>query len=243
MCGRYADFRSAQALADAFGIDPEHIEDDVRLQPARWNVAPTTEVRIVVERAQGPEEGAGAVRSLRLARWGLVPGWAKDPGIGVKMINARSETLAEKPAFRKALAARRCLVPADGYYEWLAQGPGPKQPFWIHPADGGGVAFAGLYEFWRDRSGAEPGPWLVSTTIVTASAEDSPPELRRIHDRRPVALPAEAWAEWLDPALSDPVAALAVLAKPPPPLVPTPVGRAVSNVRNDGPELIEPLAG
>lgn len=241
MCGRYADFRSAQALADAFGIDPEHLEDDVRLQPARWNVAPTTAVRIVVERAPGPEERP--VRSLRLARWGLVPGWAKDPGIGATMINARSETLADKPAFRKALAARRCLVPADGYYEWLAQGPGPKQPYWIHPADGGGVAFAGLYEFWRDRSGPEPGPWLVSTTIITASSADSPPELREIHDRRPVALPAEAWDDWLDPGSTDPARALAVLAAPPPPLVPTPVGRAVSNVRNDGPELIEPVAG
>lgn len=237
MCGRYADFRSAQALADAFGIDPEHIEDDVRLQPARWNVAPTTNVRIVVERAADD----GPTRSLRLARWGLVPGWAKDPGIGVTMINARSETLAEKPAFRKALTARRCLVPADGYYEWLAQGTGPKQPYWIHPAGGGGVAFAGLYEFWRDHSGAEPGPWLVSTTIITASSADSPPGLREIHDRRPVALPAEAWDDWLDPGLTDAAGALAVLAAPPPPLVPTPVSRAVSNVRNDGPELIEPL--
>lgn len=236
MCGRYADFRSAQALADAFGIDPEHIEDDVRLQPARWNVAPTTPVRMVVERP----EGAEPVRSLRLARWGLVPGWAKDPSIGNRMINARSETLAEKPAFRKALSARRALIPADGYYEWQAATSGPKQPFWIHPEGDGGIAFAGLYEFWRDRSAAEPGEWLVTCTIITTDAESGPAALRPIHDRRPVILPSAAWDAWLDPGLTDAAEAAAILATTPPPLVATAIGRGVGDVRNDGPGLLEP---
>ena len=188
MCGRYASFREAQDLADAFAVSPDGIAEDARLLPPSWNVAPTDPVRVVVEREPhvpseeraaggGATEAAGSPeRSLRLARWGLVPGWAKDPSVGSRMINARVESLAEKPAFRRALVSRRCVVPAEGYFEWKkpdgsAPPRTPKQPFWIHAEDGSPLAFAGLYEFWRDPARADDDPlrWLVSMTIVTAA--------------------------------------------------------------------------
>src|SRR5918998_6934694 len=151
MCGRYASFRDAQDIADDFAV--AEIADDARLLPPSWNVAPTDPVRIVVERAA--KDTGEIVRSLRLARWGLVPSWAKDPGVGARMINARAESLLEKSSFAKPLAVRRCLLPADGYYEWRklplpegapARAKVPKQPYWIHPADGGLAVLAGLYE-------------------------------------------------------------------------------------------------
>ncbi len=255
MCGRYASFRAAQDLADAFAVD--EVADDARLLPASWNLAPTDPVRVVVERAQDDE----VRRSLRVARWGLVPGWAKDPSVGSRMINARVETLTTKPAFRKAAAARRCLVPAEGYFEWQARtadgaddgsagrgrGPRggraarPKQPYWIHPADGGSLAFAGLYEFWRDRARADDDPlrWLVTMTIVTGDATTQDPALAAIHDRRPVILPPEVWDAWLDPALTDPDGVLDVLRRDPPALVARPVSTDVNAVANDGPHLLD----
>ena len=238
MCGRYASFREAQDLADAFAA-PD-IADDARLLPSSWNVAPTDPVRIVVER-EGDE---GVLRSLRVARWGLVPGWAADPSLGSRMINARLETLDTKPAFRKALAARRCLVPAEGYYEWQKverDGRPAKQPFWIHAPDGGPLAFAGLYEFWRDPDRADDDPlrWLVTMTIVTGGAATDDPALGPIHDRRPVVLEPAAWDAWLDPLTHDADAVLPLLRRRPVRLVPTPVSSAVNSVRNNGPELIE----
>lgn len=250
MCGRFGDFRSLQDLIGLFGVDPVYVPDDVRIRRPSWNVAPTTPVRVVVERPGAAREGLARpepLRSIRLARWGLVPRWAQDPSVGVRMINARAETLTERPAFREALSVRRCLVPADGYYEWRATAGG-KQAYWIHPEDGvatgaqatgaaGGVAFAGLYEFWRDPA----GEWLPTCTVITAAAESGPPKLRAIHDRRPVVLPARVWDAWLDPSLTDPVAALAILATAPPAMVATPIGGAVGSVRNDGPGLLEPV--
>lgn len=260
MCGRYASFREAQDLADAFAVSADAVAPDARLLPPSWNLAPTDPVRIVVEREPRPSDGAdggpvdaddtprGTARSLRLARWGLVPSWAKDPSAGARMINARVETLVDKPAFRRALVARRCLVPAEGYYEWAKPQPDapprtPKQPFWIHPADGGVLAFAGLYEFWRDRSRADDDPlrWLVTMTIVTGGARTDDPELAAIHDRRPVVLDPSRWDAWLDPHGQDPAAAVELLLRPPPPLLATPVSPAVSAVGNDGPELIRPV--
>lgn len=257
MCGRYASFRDALDLADAFGVAPEAVADDARVLPPSWNLAPTDPVRVVVERERRPPDGAdraaddapGPVeRSLRVVRWGLVPGWAKDPGIGSRMINARVESLVEKPAFRKAVAARRCLVPAEGYYEWQAPPEGaprrtPKQPFWIHDPDGRPLAFAGLYEFWRDRSlpDDDPNRWLVTMTIVTGGAPTNDPHLSSIHDRRPVILPAEVWDAWLDPEQQDGAAAVELLHTEPPALVATPVSTAVNRVGTDGPELIEPV--
>ena len=265
MCGRYASFRKAQELAAAFDVAPEAIAEDALGLPASWNVAPTDPVRVVVERAPRPT-GSGessasdgqssddqsadgaAERSLRLARWGLVPGWAKDPSVGARMINARVESLVEKPAFRKAVVARRCLVPAEGYFEWRKPAAGapsrtPKQPFWIHPDDGRPLAFAGLYEFWRDRSRADDDPlrWLVTTTIITGGAPTDDPARAEIHDRRPVVLAPEHWAAWLDPHQDDAEAAVALLHGPAPRLVATPVSTTVNSVRSDGPELIEPV--
>jgi len=253
MCGRYASFREAQDLADAFAVAPPDVAEDARLLPPSWNLAPTDPVRVVVER----EDEGEVRRSLRVVRWGLVPGWAKDPSVGSRMINARVETLTTKPAFRKAAASRRCLVPAEGYYEWqereAASGAGgpatkgsrkqPKQPFWIHPADGGTLAFAGLYEFWRDRSRADDDPlrWLVTMTIVTGGAVTDDPAIAAIHDRRPVILPPDLWDAWLDPTVTDPGRVQELLHHRPPPLVARPVSTEVNRVGTDGAQLIEPV--
>lgn len=256
MCGRYASFREAQDLADAFAVPPDGIAEDAALLPPSWNVAPTDAVRVVVEREPRPGAEqvetlvpqAGPRRSLRLARWGLVPSWAKDPSVGSRMINARVESLLEKSAFRKAVAVRRCLVPAEGYYEWQKPPTGspaktPKQPFWIHAEDGGPVAFAGLYEFWRDPAADDDDPhrWLVSTTIVTGGAETHDPALAAIHDRRPIVLDPSVWQEWLDPRRQDPREAVELLRVPTGRLVATPVSTAVNKVGTDGPGLIEPV--
>lgn len=238
MCGRFASFTQSQDLADELAI--AELAEDARLLPPSWNVAPTDPVRIVVERAA---RGSSDVsRSMRLARWGLVPSWAKDPGVGARMINARSETLLDKPAFAKPFAARRCLVLADGYYEWRklslpATGSKkvPKQPYWIHPAGPGVAALAGLYEFWRNPAASETDPdrWLVSATVVTRAASDA---MAPIHDRMPLVLPPSAWDAWLDPAVRD---ASELLEVDNAPLATRPVRDAVGSVQNDGPELID----
>ncbi|MFC8798214.1 SOS response-associated peptidase [Promicromonospora sp. NPDC057138] len=241
MCGRFASFTQTQDLADQLAI--AEIAEDTRLLPPSWNVAPTDPVRIVVERAA--RDSTEVTRSMRLARWGLVPSWAKDPSVGARMINARSESLLDKPAFAKPFAARRCLVLADGYYEWRkltlpdAGSTGsrkvPKQAYWIHPAGPGVAAFAGLYEFWRNPAASETDPdrWLISTTVVTRPASDS---MAPIHDRMPLVLPRGAWDAWLDPAVRDASNLLQVDA---PRLATLPVGDAVGAVQNDGPGLIE----
>jgi len=243
MCGRYASFREDQDLADQFDI--ARIADDVRLLPPSWNVAPTDLVRMVVERPERLEDGShGAIeRTLRTARWGLVPSWAKAPGIGATMINARAETLATKPAFRRAFSTRRSLVPADGYYEWQAPEPGApskvKQPFYIHAADGAPLAMAGLYEFWKDptKEPDDPTRWLVTTTIVTTTAVD---EMGRVHDRQPILLRPDRWDAWLDPAV-DATGAAAILTAPAPQLTLTPVSTAVNKVAHNTPDLITPI--
>lgn len=262
MCGRYASFRSAQDLADAFHVDALlGVDDAVRALPPSWNVAPTRDVRIVVERP-GHEDGSvrggdagrpgsgsapGVTRSLRLARWGLVPSWAKDPSVGTRMINTRAETLLEKRTFAKPLAARRCIVPADGYYEWKVLGTPSgakrprKQPYFFHPADDDVAALAGLYEFWRDpaRGDDDPERWLVTTTIITRPAT---PDAAAVHDRMPLALPRDAWDTWLDPAVGAEGAA-ELLRVTPEPMAQWPVSGAVSSVRNDSPALVAPAIG
>lgn len=246
MCGRYASFRDAQDIADDLAI--AEIADDARLLPPSWNVAPTDPVRIVVERPRrldGRQTGE-ITRSLRVARWGLVPSWAKDPGVGARMINARSETLLSKSAFARPLAVRRCLLPADGYYEWRrlplpegapARAKVPKQAYWIHPAGGRVAALAGLYEFWRDpaRADDDPDRWLVSATVVTTAAADG---LERIHDRMPVILPADSWDAWLDPAVGA-EEAMAIVGGPHVGMDTRPVEAAVGSVQNNRPTLIE----
>ncbi len=240
MCGRYASSRDPLDLADEFGVDETYLAAPL---PASYNVAPTDEVYAVLERPAKPDRPQQ--RQLRAVRWGLVPSWAKDASIGSRMINARMETVAEKPSFRKAFASRRCIVPADGYYEWYAtsqttaKGKPVKQPFFIRPRDGGVLAMAGLYEIWRDRSiedAEAPGAWRWTCTVITTTAED---DLGRIHDRMPLMVEPDRWDDWLDP--THPAALTLLEPAAPGRLEAYPVSTLVSNVRNNGPELIEPL--
>ena len=238
MCGRYSSSLSAADLAAVFGIS----ESDVRteaLAPS-WNVAPTDPVYGVVERRSRDDEGVR--RQLRSFRWGLVPSWAKDVRIGARLINARAESVVDKPAFRRALAARRCLLPADGYYEWLKQ-PGQrggKQPFFIRRRDDTPVVFAGLYEIWRDPTAPPDGELLWTCSVITT---DASPAVREIHDRMPVLLEREVWDAWVDPSYDDVEALRALLVPTPAEVIEAyPVSLAVSNVRNQGPHLVEPLA-
>jgi putative SOS response-associated peptidase YedK len=185
---------------------------------------------------------AKAERELRIVRWGLVPYWAKDASIGSRMINARAETVSEKPAYRAAFAKRRCLLPADGYYEWQpppAGTKGPKQPYFICRPDHSVLAFAGLYELWRDRSlpREDPAAWLWTATVITTSAPD---ELGEIHDRMPMVIDRASWADWLDPGNTDVADVQALLAPAATTgLINYPVAQLVNSVRNNGPELIE----
>ncbi len=195
------------------------------------------------------EHGAiehGGVRELRVVRWGLVPSWAKDISIGSRLINARAETVATKPAFRRAFARHRCLLPADGFYEWEKSGDPKhlaKQPYFIHREDGGVLAFAGLYELWRDkgRPDDDPGAWLWTATIITTQAED---EVGRIHDRMPMVIDPAHWADWLDPTATS-ADALHELLTPAASahLASYPVSTEVNSVRHNGPGLIEPMKG
>ena len=236
MCGRYAASRNPDDLVEEFEVEerPEQV-----LKPS-WNVAPTKNVYAVVERTPKDEPEAAPRRALTVVRWGLVPSWAKDPKIGNRMINARMETVAEKPAFRRAFAKRRCLLPADGYFEWYGETKGKKQPFFITPADGGVLAMAGLYELWKDPA-AEEGtdPWLWTCTVLTTSAED---DLGRIHDRMPLLVEPERYGQWLDPTIDDAEQLTGLLVPAAPGrLTAYPVSTDVNNVRNDGAHLVEPI--
>ncbi len=218
MCGRYASFREAQDLADSFSVD---LVTPVAagLAPS-WNVAPTQAARIVTESVVDGRR----VRVLDAARWGLVPGWAKDPGIGARLINARLETADTKPSFRGPLTYARCVVPAEGYYEWQGA-PGAKRPFYIARPDGKPLALAGLYSLWHDE--------LLTFTILTHEARGS---LREIHDREPVTL--RTFDAWLDPTIRDRAQARALAANNAVELTARPVSSAVNAVRNNGPQLI-----
>ena len=251
MCGRYASARKRQDLLEEFRIDRDRVSSD--LEPD-YNVAPTKPVYAVLTRSRRePGEGGGpeavaddVARELRVVRWGLVPFWAKDPSIGSRMINARVETVDAKPAFRRAFAKRRCLLPADGFYEWLKvqdQGKVRKQPYYIHRADNGVLAFAGLYELWRDKSAPEDHPqaWLWTSVIITTRAED---EVGHIHERMPMVIDLARWDDWLDPANTEASHLHALLAPASAGGLATyPVGTDVNYVRNNGPALIKPLAG
>lgn len=231
MCGRFVVARATADLVSAFSVD-EVVGDDL---PPSWNVAPTQKVRIVTGRGEDGEPS----RRLETARWGLVPVWAKSRSVGSRAINARSETVLEKPMFRSAAVKRRALVPADRYYEWQVTAGG-KRPTYLHPEDDGLLGFAGLYEFWHDPEvlEGEDGERLMTTTILTRPAEDA---LGHIHDRMPVIVPTgELQGDWLDPALTDKSEIRSLLdAIPDPKLVPREVGKDVGNVRNNSRELIE----
>ena len=215
-------------LAATFGIREDAVDEPIE---ADYNVAPTKAVYAVVERAPRDAKDAPPVRQLRVAKWGLVPSWAKDPSIGSRLINARVETVEQKPAFKKAFAARRCLLPADGYFEWYGE-KGHKQPFFIHPKDGGVLAMAGLYEFWK----SPQDEWLFTVTVLTTTAEDA---VGHIHDRMPLLVEPDGWARWLAPGGGE-LRSLLVPAAPGL-LDARPVSTLVNNVANNGPELLEPV--
>ncbi|AUG79598.1 hypothetical protein CFP65_4879 [Kitasatospora sp. MMS16-BH015] len=240
MCGRFASSTKPEDLVEIFGV--EQWDPTEAIAPS-WNVAPTDAAYVILDRA--PKGAGEPVRQLRVLRWGLVPAWSKTAETAVKMINARADTVHEKPAYRQAFASRRCLIPIDGYYEWqtvpAVKGKPRKQPYFVSRADGGVLALAGLYEFWRDRSrpGDDPGAWLVTCTVVTTEAE---PLLAPIHERMPLFLDPGAFDAWLDPGLSE-VEEVRGLLVPPAPgaLTAVPVGAGVGNIRNNGPELVREI--
>ncbi|MFU8894829.1 MAG: SOS response-associated peptidase [Gammaproteobacteria bacterium] len=233
MCGRYAFFTPIDAVTRLFGVTEVHARE---LAP-RYNIAPTQEVPIVrvsafLDEAAGAAAGHARARELALARWGLVPFWAKDPSIGNRMINARGETVAQKPAFRAAFSKRRCLVPADGFFEWQKTDSG-KQPWYIHGVGGEPLALAGLWELWNPPDGGAP---LASCAIITTHANEF---MRPLHDRMPVVLDAEARDAWLNSDTSpDALQALLVPAAADA-LEAWPVSRRVNSPFNEDPSLVE----
>lgn len=252
MCGRFVSAQPPERIAAYFGADV-----DVDTLGANYNVAPTNDIYAVVARPPGSAAPADApTRTLQAFEWGLLPVWAKDRKVGYKMINARSETIATKPAFKGVFRKHRCIIPMDGFYEWQAGDPdGPvgktgkpvKQPYFIHRVDGEPLAVAGLWSAWRpprERGEADQGEpqnqaWVHTATVVTTSANAT---MAPIHDRMPVILPRAMWDLWLDPSNQN----IDVLSKL---LVPAPdtlltmhqVSTDVNNVRNKGAELIDPI--
>lgn len=235
MCGRYASSAEVDELVEEFDI----VEVLPGVPGPSWNVAPTDVVRAVVDRTPA---GAGLpVRSLVPMRWGLVPYWSQDPSGGARLINARGETAAHKPSFRAAYRRRRCLLPADGYYEWQKLGS-RKQPWFVHRTDGHPLAMAGLWETWVDRRQAEdaPGRVLVTCTVLTTSAID---ELGHVHDRMPLTVRPEARDAWLDPRVQDPDEVAGLLgAEEAGEITSHPVGAAVGKVSTNHPGLVDPIA-
>ena len=245
----------AKTTADLVAEAEAEADANLELRSS-WNVAPTSDVPVVLERfVDGPQGSRRRVRQIHVARWGLVPGWARDASAGARAFNARSETVLEKPTFRDAVVSRRCAVPVQGYYEWKAEPGRAKRPFYVSRGDGALTFFAGLYEWWRDpgKAPGEPGSWLLSTSILTAAAPDPAEvtasgqpevlaELGQLHDRLPVPLNRQTMPAWLDPAAPNAgelvrrvvaeahgEAARWTLAE---------VGPAVGSVRNDGPQLL-----
>jgi putative SOS response-associated peptidase YedK len=259
MCGRYASSSRPEDLVEEFHVEQDRTGQRVRSllvtpqsppagQPD-FNMAPTKVAPVVLTRAPRGDPDAEPTRQLRLLTWGLVPSWSHDVKVGLRMTNARSESLLGKSSFVRAAAFRRCLVPADGWYEWQvsptavdAKGRPRKQPFFIYRSDGAPLAMAGLYEFWRDKSLAadDPDAWLTTYSIITTAAE---PGLDRIHDRQPLVLEREGWDDWLDPTTND-------LARVKVHLEFSgsgrfdayPVSTSVNSSRNNGAQLLEPLA-
>jgi len=289
MCGRYASSARPEDLIEEFDVDEDRTGQRSRSilaapqsppagQPD-FNVAPTKAAPVVLTRAFQVDGEVELSRELRLLTWGLVPSWSPNVKVSLSMTNARSESLLGKPSFARAAAFRRCLVPADGWYEWqvsptavtgkgkgkgasegkgtnegkgASEGKGPsgakgkgkprKQPFFIHRWDGAPLAMAGLYEFWRDKSlpDEDPDAWLTTYAIITTAAE---PGLDRIHDRQPLVLEREDWADWLNPTQSDLSQVKAHLEFSQPGRFDAyPVSMAVNSSRNNGSELLLPLA-
>lgn len=223
MCGRFTLNQTAATLAQAFEL--EAVPD----LTAQYNVAPTQMVATVVQKSESDK------RQFQQLRWGLIPSWAKDPGIGAKLINARAETVAEKPSFRSAFKHRRCLVLADGFYEWH-QKQGKKQPFYFRLQNGQPFAFAGLWEKWQSPEGEE----INSCTILTTAANEV---LQQIHDRMPVILAQEDYNLWLDPQQQKPEV-LQPLLRPYPAAAMSsyPVSTLVNKPQHNTPECILPIS-
>ena len=222
MCGRYVT--RDEAAIERFW----NLKHGVNPFPAHYNAAPTQKLPVI---RIHPEHG----RELALLRWGLIPSWAKDASIGAKMINARGETVAEKPSFRAAFKRRRCLVPMAGFYEWQ-KGPAGKVPHFIHMLNADQFAVAGLFEWWPGKDGAEP---IESYTIVTTDANDM---MAKLHNRMPVILHERDHEAWLDPR-NEKTETLKKLLAPYPSdeLRAYPISTRVNNVKNDGAELLEPV--
>ena len=221
MCGRYTLATQAGRLAEEFGLDASSVEF-----PANYNVAPTQGVAAVLE------EGGG--RDLEVLRWGLIPPWADDPQIGSRMINARSETAPEKPSFRRAFRERRCLIPADGFYEWRRTN-GAKQPYYIHMEGGHSFAFAGLWESWDKGGEGEVRTCTILTTRANALVDE-------IHERMPVILAPDAYDVWLDPASERDELAGLLAPYPEDEMEAYLVSRFVNSPSNNDPRCIEPAA-
>jgi putative SOS response-associated peptidase YedK len=219
MCGRYTLTSAPEAIRALFRYD------EYPNFPARFNIAPTQPIAIV--------RMVDGKRQFALVRWGLLPSWVKDPAAFSLLINARGESVCDKPAFRAAMKRRRCLIPADGFYEWQVRGKGPKQPFYIHARSGMPLAFAGLWETWMGPNGEE----VETAAIVTTDANRT---LRPIHDRMPVIVPSEDFNVWLDTANVDAETAEAIIAPAPDDLLEAyPVSTAVNRTANDNPTLID----
>jgi putative SOS response-associated peptidase YedK len=235
VCGRYASSRRDAEVAAELRVAVVVGEE----LPPSWNVAPTQPARVVLEREPAEDRGASATRQLRTLRWGLIPSWAKDAKIGSRMINARKETVTEKAAFQVAASRHRCLVPADGYFEWerRAHRDGTV-PHFLHSGRRL-LTFAGLYEFWQNPAVAadDPDHWVASFTILTTQAPDA---LGHIHDRSPVVIPPAIRDLWLDPATTELAVVRRMLDAVPETLFEAhEVGSDVNDHRNNGPKLVE----
>lgn len=227
MCGRFAFFSPLEALRELFKVP------DRPNLPPRYNIAPTQAVLVM---RPGHGEQLETINpgpdTLTLMRWGLIPNWSKDPEIGSKLINARAETVLEKPSFRAAFKRRRCLIPADGFYEWRGRS-GDKQPYFIHMADQKPFAFAGLWEYWMGADGSEVDTCAILTTAAAAPVD-------KLHHRMPVILDAGQFQPWLRGTVDEargllgPYTGVREITY-------HPVGRAVNRVANDEPGLIEPV--
>ena len=229
MCGRFVSSTPVSALAEQF------LAEEVKApeKDASYNVAPTDDVYAVAT--------SKGTRKLGTFHWGLVPSWAKDPSVGNRMINVRAESVSEKPSFQRILQRRRCVIPADGFYEWKAMGKGrKKQPFLIRARDGRPLALAGLWEVWKDRQDHD-AEWLRSCTILTTEPNDL---VAALHDRMPAVLLPEAVDTWLDEDVTDVETLTALLVPYPSELLEAwPVSTDVNDVKNNRPDLVEPLEG
>ena len=233
MCGRYTLKVSGGELSGLFGLSEELDTEGLGIEPRysrypRYNIAPTQQIPVVLE-----DDGGEGGRELQMMHWGLIPSWAEDPSIGSRMINARAETVSEKPSYRSAFKRRRCLIPADGFYEWKKE-PNGKQPYYLRLTSGDPFGFAGLWESWKMDGGEE----VRSATIITTEPNEVAAE---IHNRMPVILPPDLYDAWLDPDNDDREELLSMLtAYPADEMEAYPVSREVNRPANDYPAVLEP---